>query len=139
MPGLERKHTALFWVLLAPHSKPESHKLLAHSQRIGSTKTAVHSLPNACLPSILHSEGPFLPGPQRNHTASFFGCGSCNTQNNKLKWKRLERLMGQIQEERLLTIWWKRCFSLFADECECTGEGISAEPRRTGGECSPRV
>jgi hypothetical protein len=86
----------VFLVLLAQHSKPESPKLLAHSHQIRWTKTAVHSLPNLRLPSILHSEGPFLPGPQRNHTARFFGCSSRNTQNNKLKWKRLERLMGQI-------------------------------------------
>jgi len=79
-----KTHRAFSWVLLAQHSKPESPKLLAHSQQIGSTKTAVHSLPNTHLPSILHSEGPFLPGPQQNHTACFFGCSSRNNQNRSL-------------------------------------------------------
>jgi len=61
-----------FLVLLAQHSKPEYPKILAHSQPIRSTKTAVHSLLNVRLPSILHSEGPFFPGPQRNHLRIFW-------------------------------------------------------------------
>ncbi len=47
-------------------------------------KTAIHSPPNARLPSILHSEGLFLPGPQQNHTAHFFGCSLRNNQNRSL-------------------------------------------------------
>jgi hypothetical protein len=70
----------------------EKRHLLAHQysqrwrqlQRIRSPKTAARDLPNVRLPSILHSEGLFLPGLERKHTARFFGCCSRNTPNRSL-------------------------------------------------------
>ena len=66
----------------------EKRHLLAHQysqrwrqlQRIRSPKTAARDLPNVRLPSILHSEGLFLPGLERKHTARFFGAARATLQ-----------------------------------------------------------
>ena len=70
----------------------EKRHLLAHQysqrwrqlQQIRSPKIAARDLPNARLPSILHSEGPSSPGLERKHTAHFLGCCSRNTPNRSL-------------------------------------------------------